>query len=200
MVYIIICIETFQYLRVYSCKHFLFSMGNILWANRGLSCWIDPCPQDLLHKQLMNSLSKSYEKEFCSQCLHYLIRSYFCTCHDSWAVMACTKLWPDLIRIFHIKIRYIFSIKFGLWAHGFFAKWANVPGLLSVQLWDAPGQHKRHGNGFIQDELFGEQIRTLTFSFDTKCSKTNKQKQLCHHMIAALTYAKFSFDCVLSSK
>ena len=30
------------------------------------------------------------------------IRSQFCTCHDSWAVVACAKLWPDLIVIFHI--------------------------------------------------------------------------------------------------
>ena len=24
------------------------------------------------------------------------IRSHFCTCHDSWAVVTCAKLWPDL--------------------------------------------------------------------------------------------------------
>ena len=31
------------------------------------------------------------------------IRSQFCTCHDSSAVMTCAKLWPDVIIIFHVK-------------------------------------------------------------------------------------------------
>ena len=31
------------------------------------------------------------------------IRSQFCTCHDSFAVMTCAKLWPDQMIIFHTK-------------------------------------------------------------------------------------------------
>ena len=27
------------------------------------------------------------------------VRSAFCTCHDSWAVVICAKLWPDMIII-----------------------------------------------------------------------------------------------------
>ena len=32
-----------------------------------------------------------------------MIRSQFCTCHDSWAAVACAKLWPDCM--YNIKIR-----------------------------------------------------------------------------------------------
>ena len=32
-----------------------------------------------------------------------LIRSEFCTCHDSWAVVRCAKFWPDLISTIHIR-------------------------------------------------------------------------------------------------
>ena len=30
---------------------------------------------------------------------NYHIRSQFCTCHNSWVVVACAKLWPDLMCI-----------------------------------------------------------------------------------------------------
>ena len=33
----------------------------------------------------------------------WLIRSQFCTCHDSWAVVTCANMWPDLAIT--IKIR-----------------------------------------------------------------------------------------------
>ena len=49
------------------------------------------------------------------------MRSQFCRCHDSWAVMACAKLWPDLIISFHVRATYIFT-RFGLWAHKLFVK------------------------------------------------------------------------------
>ena len=34
------------------------------------------------------------------------IRSQLCTCHDSWAVVACAKLWPELVAICHVRVRY----------------------------------------------------------------------------------------------
>ena len=39
-------------------------------------------------------------------------RSQICTCHDSSAVVACAKLWPDQVIIFHITVTYIFT-RFG---------------------------------------------------------------------------------------
>ena len=55
-------------------------------------------------------------KFFLPQCrFKYPIRSQFCTCHDSWAVMTCAKLLPELIIIFHIRATNIFN-KFVIWA------------------------------------------------------------------------------------
>ena len=34
---------------------------------------------------------------------NYPIRSQTYTCHDSWAVVTCAKLWPDLIIIFKVR-------------------------------------------------------------------------------------------------
>ena len=31
------------------------------------------------------------------------IRPQICTCHDSWAVVACAKLWPEWIIIFDVR-------------------------------------------------------------------------------------------------
>ena len=52
------------------------------------------------------------------------IRSQFCTCHDSSAVMACAKLWPDWDIIFHKTVTCIIK-RFGLWAHKSFVKWVS---------------------------------------------------------------------------
>ena len=53
------------------------------------------------------------------------IRSEFCTCHDSWAVMACAKFWPDLIVIFHITATHMLT-RFGVWAHLLCVRWIPV--------------------------------------------------------------------------
>ena len=50
-----------------------------------------------------------------------LIRLQICTCHDSWAVMTCAKLWPDQIILFHIRAKRI-STRFQLWVHKPFVK------------------------------------------------------------------------------
>ena len=43
-------------------------------------------------------------------------RSPFCSCHDSWAVVACAKLWPDWVVIFNARATFIFT-SFALKAH-----------------------------------------------------------------------------------
>ena len=50
------------------------------------------------------------------------IRPQICTCHDSWAVVACAILWHDLIIIFHAKATHV-SARFESWACKCFAKW-----------------------------------------------------------------------------
>ena len=41
---------------------------------------------------------------------HSLIMNIqFCTCLDSAAVMACAKLWPDCLNIFHVRVMHIFT-------------------------------------------------------------------------------------------
>ena len=49
-------------------------------------------------------------------------RSQFCTCHDSWAVMTCAKLWPAPIIVFEENPTWILT-RFGFWAHKPFVSW-----------------------------------------------------------------------------
>ena len=44
-----------------------------------------------------------------------------CTCHDSWAVITCANLWPDLIIIYHVGAAGIIT-RFELQAHKPFVK------------------------------------------------------------------------------
>ena len=53
------------------------------------------------------------------------IRSQFCTCHDSSAVMACAKLRPGLIITVYVRTIW-FMTKFGLWTDKQFVKWIPV--------------------------------------------------------------------------
>ena len=43
-----------------------------------------------------------------------ILRLQFCICNDSSAVVACTKLWPNQVIIFHVKSTDIFT-RFALW-------------------------------------------------------------------------------------
>ena len=63
-------------------------------------------------------------KNIPSSCLKYdgSIKSQFCTCHASWAGMACAKLWLDWVATRTITAKRIF-MKFNLWASKPFAKW-----------------------------------------------------------------------------
>ena len=82
-------------------------------------------------------------------CRYYLnnddqIRSRFCTCHDSSAVVTCAKLWPDLVNRIMIKAKANFS-RFNyelinpLWkGPPKFWKWVNI---LHVSACFHPGFH-----------------------------------------------------------
>ena len=53
------------------------------------------------------------------------IRPQFCSWHDTYVVVACAKVWPDLIIVFHGKVSRIFK-RFMLWVHTELVKW--IPG------------------------------------------------------------------------
>ena len=75
----------------------------------------------------MHSFSKYFENISCSFIRNDdPIRSQFCTCHDSSAVVACINLWPHWIIRIKMKLKRIFT-RFELWAHGPYVK--QVPGL-----------------------------------------------------------------------
>ena len=87
------------------------------WSNLEL---ISQRVNELKKNTLKNSYSSSLDS--CAT-----IRSKFCTCHDSLAVVTCAKLWPDsgwLDISFHVRITNIF-MRLGLSAHKFFVKWVS---------------------------------------------------------------------------
>ena len=51
------------------------------------------------------------------------IRSQFCICHSSWAVVICAILWPNLIITTEINAKWIFTIRFQLWVHNLCVEW-----------------------------------------------------------------------------
>ena len=53
------------------------------------------------------------------------IRSQFCTCHDSWAVVACTNLWSGWNRYIQNGEKLI-ATRFQPKAHIIFVKWVPV--------------------------------------------------------------------------
>ena len=65
-------------------------------------CWQKPGTFSQTIYELITEIS--CKKFFCfNHDSHNPVRSQICTCHDSWAVVACAKLWPDLIIIFHVR-------------------------------------------------------------------------------------------------
>ena len=78
---------------------------------------------DPFHNGFISHYRNFGEKKYCSHLKHTdQIISQFCTCHDSSADVACTKLWHDLIIMNKITTRWI-STRFQLWVHKFFVKW-----------------------------------------------------------------------------
>ena len=62
------------------------------------------------------------------------IWSQLCTCHDSSAVVACVKGWPDQMIISHLIGTRIFS-KLAVWVHKLFVKWASAFSASGWILW-----------------------------------------------------------------
>ena len=60
-----------------------------------------------------NLIKKTFHSHFI---FSDLIRSQFYTCHNSWAVVTCAKLWPDQSISFHARATSNF-IDFIIWAH-----------------------------------------------------------------------------------
>ena len=58
--------------------------------------------------------------------------SHFYTCHNSWAVVACAKLWHDLVMNFHVRAAHIFT-RFGWWADKSFVRWFSAGSHLHYQ-------------------------------------------------------------------
>ena len=91
--------------RIRDWKDFLYEYEMKLWCDCGPPLSPSLCrDKDPFHERFMNLYTKSFKNICCSDMKNNnLIRSQFCTCHDSWAVMVCAKLWPDWI--IEIKIR-----------------------------------------------------------------------------------------------
>ena len=85
------------------------------------------------HKQLISSQPKSY-KNTCTFISKIMIRSShnFCTCHDSLAVVACAKFWPDWIIRIKTPLRIILII-YQACAPKPFVKWVNI--MMWAWLW-----------------------------------------------------------------
>ena len=60
------------------------------------------------------------------------IRTQFCTCHNSLAVVTCANLWPDCINTIEITVATISPI-FQLWFYKVFVKWTPGHSHLSVK-------------------------------------------------------------------
>ena len=102
----------------------------------------------------MSSWLKSWENSFCSSAdFNDTIRSYFCTCHNSWAVVTCAKIWPDCI-IFPVRAILMFII-FRLWAHILFVEWVRG-------IWQTRGRCWRES---IRDRVHPINILMVLFCF-----------------------------------
>ena len=94
-----------------------------MWSNiyklRTASAWGPFCTwiMSSLLKYYGNSIRSNFDSDDPT-------RSQFCTCHNSWAAVACVELWPGQI-IFYIRAIFVFT-RFGLWAHILFEKWTSV--------------------------------------------------------------------------
>ena len=70
---------------------------------------------DSFHWMFKSFWLKSCEKYYCTSLdSNDPVRSQICICHDSWAVVACANLWPDLIAINHVRMKRLFT-RCGIW-------------------------------------------------------------------------------------
>ena len=111
------CIFTNEPLEIFSISFNLIYLGfltqNTLCANT-----------DPFLKQYMSSKPKSCKYKYNFYVKNDdLTRPQFYTCHNSWAVVACAKLWSGWIVRIEIRANRI-SVIFQLWAHQPCAKWS----------------------------------------------------------------------------
>ena len=132
---------------------------------------MDPC-----HKVFISS---SCEKSFCPDFdSNDRISSQFCTCHDSWAVMTCAKLWPDSIIIFQVKATWVLT-RFGLWAHVSFVQWAPDP-------WGIP-QGSQSGRGVSRRVRRGQDVvhcRCIHNSRSGAGTTVLRVQELCYSVLS----------------
>ena len=74
--------------------------------------WTDPqftrSPQGIHLTWFKSFWLKSWEKSVCCNLnIDDPIMLQFCTCHDSWVVVASAKLWHDWTIIFHMRATYV---------------------------------------------------------------------------------------------
>ena len=73
----------------------------VAWIGPPLIAWGGS--QDPLHEWPRHSKAKSCKSIYCFHLKNNdPIRPQFCTCHSSWAAVACAKYWPECV-IFHIQ-------------------------------------------------------------------------------------------------
>ena len=140
---------------------------------------------DPFHKQFKSSSSKSRKNTCCFYMKRGdLIRSQFCTCHDSSALVTCAKLGPDWI--IWIKIRKLelnkFSQRFQSQALGPFGdEFQASSGKIQISfIQNNLAQHWRKWQGWWQGQNLWLIFHHLDYIFGTKHIKviTHSTKSL----------------------
>ena len=83
-----------------SCKETFWPVTNYLWPGTYLTLhrWAH-------NSNLLKNICCSYVKSSDT------IIASFCRCHDSWAIITCTKLWPQYMISIKIKLKKIQDFK-----------------------------------------------------------------------------------------
>ena len=112
--------------------HWSSTVSRVQLTINTLKSLLHICLQGPISLKVHELIIQILKNSCCSQRIsNDQIISQFCTCHDSWAVMARANLWPDTNIRIKIRTTKIFT-RFGLWAHKLFVKW--VP-CLSRNVW-----------------------------------------------------------------
>ena len=124
---------------------FVAFMRKIIMGSGVSYCfWLNLSSDLILHKSCLNFWPKSQISLKSETAPHP--RSQFCTCHDSWAVMACAKLWPNWI-IIEIRTKRVCA-QFRLCAHKLFViyislivQWITFIVFTIVEMWSESRWH-----------------------------------------------------------
>ena len=100
--------------------------AGVNWLGRcrceaGLRTCVGYSPSTYFTNGYMSSNSKYCKDMYCSYVNNYQIRSQFCTCHDSWAVVTCATLLSDWIVKIEAMVQCIFT-SLQWWTHKPFVK------------------------------------------------------------------------------